>query len=44
MNVTTRMQPNLDVLSSDFNCAAPMLGKAAVKLGRSAPVHRITGR
>ena len=31
------MQPNLDVLSVYFNYAAAMLGKVAVKFGRSAP-------
>jgi hypothetical protein len=37
MNVTTRMQPNVDVLSAYFNYAAAMLGKVAEKFGRSAP-------
>ena len=37
MNVTTRMEPKLDVLSVYFNSAAATLGKVTVKFGRSAP-------
>ena len=36
MNVTTRMEPKLDVLNVYFNSAAATLGKVTVKVGRSA--------